>query len=165
MSFDAIPPAERADDPRGLTRRRVLQGAASVGAIGVAGTVLAACGGDDEPGTSPGGGSSSAPAETSAGSGGEGIASTADIPVGGGLILESPEAIVITQAAEGDFKAFTAICTHQQCAVGSVTDNVIMCPCHGSTYDASTGEPTGGPAPSALAPIQITVEGDQILLA
>ncbi len=161
MSFDAIPPAERADDPRGLTRRRVLQGAASVGAIGV----LAACGGDDELGTSPGGSSSSAPAETSAGSSGEGIASTADIPVGGGLILESPEAIVITQAAEGDFKAFTAICTHQQCAVGAVTDNVIMCPCHGSTYDASTGEPTGGPAPSALAPIQITVEGDQILLA
>ncbi|MEJ7725902.1 MAG: Rieske (2Fe-2S) protein [Actinomycetes bacterium] len=165
MSFDRIHPAAPADDPRGLTRRRVLQGAASVGAIGVAGTVLAACGSDDVPGSTSSGGSSSAPAETSAGSGDGAIASTADVPVGGGLILESPEAIVITQAAEGDFKAFTAICTHQQCVVGAVTDNVIMCPCHGSTYDASTGEPTGGPAPSALAPIQITVEGDQILLA
>jgi len=162
MSYDQIHPAARAEDPRGLTRRRVLQGAAGVGVIGVAGTVLAACSGD-EPTTTPTG-DASTPAETGSAASGA-IAGTADVPVSGGLVVESPDAIVITQPAEGEFKAFSAICTHQQCTVATITDNVIMCPCHGSTYDASTGEPTGGPAPSALTPIEITVDGDEILLA
>jgi Rieske Fe-S protein len=130
----------------------VLQGAATVGVIGVAGPVLAACGGDDAPSTTPTGGSSA-----------DAIA-VADVPVSGGLILQT-EKVVITQPAAGDFKAFTAVCTHMGCLVNQVVDNVIRCPCHNSTYDASTGEPTGGPAPRALAPVDITVEGDQITLA
>lgn len=164
MAIDRTEPGTTtdADDRSGLTRRSVLQGAAGVGVIGVAGTVLAACGGD-EPTTTPTGGAST-PAATGGGASGS-IAGTADVPVSGGLVLESPDAIVITQPVEGEFKAFSAICTHQQCPVGTVTNNVIMCPCHGSTYDATTGEPTGGPAPSALSPIEITVDGDQILLA
>ena len=152
-------------DPLALTRRRVLQGVAGVGVLGVAGTVLAACGGDDDPGTTPTGGESTPAETTDGGAGGDAIASTADVPVSGGLVIDSDDPIVITQPAEGDFKAFTAVCTHMQCTVARVEDNVIKCPCHGSTYDASTGEPTGGPAPAALAPIEITVDGDQISLA
>jgi len=178
MSFDRT--VDRTDTPetadptdvRGLTRRRVLQGAAGVGVIGVAGTVLAACGGEDEPSSTTSESSGSDPGTTSEPdpetSGEEGaaagIATTADVPVSGGLVLES-EKVVITQPADGDFKAFTAICTHQGCTVGEVTDNVIMCPCHGSTYDASTGEVTGGPATAALAAVEIVVDGDQITLA
>jgi Rieske Fe-S protein len=160
MSLDRTDPlaTEHAAGTPALTRRRVLQGAATVGVIGVAGTVLAACGGGNDPGTTPssssGGGSA----------GGEGIATTADVPVSGGVILQT-EKIVITQPADGDFKAFTAVCTHMGCLVGSVTDNVIKCPCHGSTYDASTGEVIGGPAPRPLAAVDITVDGDQITLA
>ena len=51
--------------------------------------------------------------------------------------------------AAGDFKAFTAICTHQGCTVNAVADNVISCPCHGSQYDAS-GRIRKGPAPKNL---------------
>ena len=154
--------ASATTDSLALTRRRVLQGVAGVGVLGVAGTVLAACGGDDPATTPTSTGGASAPAETTGGA--DGIASTADVPVSGGLILES-EKIVITQPADGDFKAFTAVCTHMGCTVGEVTDNVIRCPCHGSTYDASTGVNTGGPAGAPLAAIEITVEGDQISLA
>jgi Rieske Fe-S protein len=164
MSVDQTDPLATVDpnDERGLTRRRVLQGAATVGVLGVAGTVLAACGGDDPPSTTdPTGSADPTSGESSAT---EALATTADVPVGGGLVLPD-EKIVLTQPTAGDFKAFTAVCTHQGCTVGSVADNVIVCPCHGSRYDASTGENVGPPAAAPLAAIEIAVDGDQITLA
>lgn len=131
------------------TRRIVFQG---LGALGVA-AVLAGCGGGED----SGGGSATPDA-------GAALAGTADVPVGGGLIL-SEERIVLTQPTEGEFLAFTAVCTHQGNTVTSVEDGVIECSFHGSSFSAATGEVEGGPAPSALAPVEITVEGDQILAA
>ena len=47
------------------------------------------------------------------------------------------------------FKAFTSICTHQQCTVADFSGGLINCPCHGSQYD-TTGKNVAGPAPSPL---------------
>jgi nitrite reductase/ring-hydroxylating ferredoxin subunit len=132
------------------TRRIVFHG---LGAIGIA-AALAGCGGgsDDE--------------STDAGTpdSGAALASTSEVPVGGGLIL-TDQRIVITQPTEGEFVAFTAVCTHQQNTVTSVEDNVIMCSFHGSSFSAQTGEVEGGPAPSPLAKVEIEVDGDRILAA
>ena len=141
------------------TRRAVLGGVAAVGA----GAVLAACG-SDEP-TGSGGG------DTSSGDGGSGgdapaggeFGTTADVPVGGGTVFQKQK-IVVTQPTEGDFKAFTAVCTHQGCTVGSVNGDTIQCNCHGSQYNAADGTVKKGPAPKALAPKKITVEGDKLLV-
>ena len=129
------------------TRRIVFQG---LGALGVA-AVLAGCGGSSDDGAD-------APAA------GDALATTDEVPVGGGLIL-TDERVVITQPTAGDFKAFTAVCTHQGNTVTSVEDGVIACSFHGSSYSAATGEVEGGPAPDALAAVAITVDGDQILAA
>jgi Rieske Fe-S protein len=157
----------------GVSRRGALTSAAS---LGVALPVLAACG-DDEPdqATDPGSPvdrSSTAPSEEptseepSTAQSSETavtIASAAEVPVGGGLVL-AEERLVITQPAEGDFKGFTAVCTHQGCTVNQVADT-INCPCHGSMFDITTGEPVGGPASAALAEIDLVVDGDTIKLA
>ena len=159
-SPDAVPPLER------LTRRRVLHGAAGLGVLGVTGAALAACGGEETPSgsTSPsssaGGSSASGSSEPAAAA----LAATADVPVGGGVVFET-EKVVLTQPTAGDFKAFSAVCTHQGCTVASVTDNVIACPCHGSMFDAATGEVVGGPAKAPLPTQEISVDGDQIMLA
>ena len=92
------------------------------------------------------------------------MVATADVPVGGGVILEGKN-IVVTQPKDGDFKAFTAVCTHQSCTVSSVKNGTITCPCHGSTYSAADGSVKGGPATRPLREIPITVEGDQIVKA
>ena len=75
------------------------------------------------------------------------------------------EKIVVTQPTEGDFKAFTAVCTHQGCTVESVNGDTIQCSCHGSQYNAADGKVKKGPAPKALAPKNITVEGDKLIVS
>ena len=73
----------------------------------------------------------------------------ADVPVGGGVILDK-EKLVVTQPEAGTFKAFSSTCTHQGCTVTKVADGTIDCPCHGSTFSVEDGSVQGGPAPSPL---------------
>ncbi|TDD16167.1 Rieske (2Fe-2S) protein [Nonomuraea diastatica] len=136
---------------------------AGVGASGLA-LVVTACGGGadtaQDAGTAP---ESSAP-QSSAPQADGALAKTADIPVGGGTILKDQK-IVITQPTEGDFKAFSALCTHKGCPVASVEGGSIVCPCHGSKFAIADGAVTDGPADKPLAAQEIKVDGDQITLA
>lgn len=141
-----------------LERRTVVL---AVGAAGAA-AALTACGSSD--GSGGQGGAESVEQPGSGGAGGAVLAKTADIPEGGGVVFAAQK-VVVTQPSAGEFKAFSATCTHQGCAVKDVTDNVITCPCHNSTFDATTGSPTGGPATQPLPAREISVEGGSITLA
>ena len=141
-----------------INRRRALSGSAAV-ALGV--PVLAACGSDGSTATDPGTSSSS---DGAASGSGEALASAADVPVGGCFVVTAAK-VVLTQPTAGDFKAFSAVCTHQGCAVESSTEGDIPCPCHGSKFSLQDGSPISGPASAALAPVKITVDGDSITRA
>ncbi|MYT72778.1 MULTISPECIES: Rieske (2Fe-2S) protein [unclassified Streptomyces] len=91
------------------------------------------------------------------------LAKTSDIPVGGGKVFAA-EKVVVTQPAQGDFKAFSAICTHQGCTVNSVSGGTIDCPCHGSKYRIADASVAAGPAPRPLPPRRIEVRGNSITL-
>ena len=91
------------------------------------------------------------------------LASTADIPVGGGKILTDKK-IVITEPQAGSFKAFTAVCTHQGCIVNTVSGGTINCPCHGSRYTITNGAVVAGPAPAPLPKEQIKIVDGAIVL-
>ena len=137
-----------------VSRRGVMRGAA-VG--GLALPVLAACGGG---GSASGGTSGSA---SGGGASGD-LAATADIPSGGGTVFPEQK-VVVTQPADGEFKAFTAVCTHQGCIVASVADGTINCDCHGSKFSIADGSVENGPATSPLEEVEITVKGGEITLA
>jgi len=92
------------------------------------------------------------------------LASTSDVPVGGGKIL-TDKRIVITQPHAGTFDAFTAVCTHQGCIVTTVSGGTINCPCHGSKFSIVNGSVVNGPAASPLAPVSIKVQGTSIIQA
>jgi len=152
----------------GATRRAVLLGAGAVGTAGL----LAACGGGSDQNAAPGGGENAvAPATEEAG----GAPTSADavqaesvpasaIPVGGGTIFPD-KTLVVTQPTQGDFKAFDATCTHQQCLVGSVDGGLITCPCHGSQFRINDGTVARGPATRPLTAKHTTVSGDQVQIS
>jgi len=129
-----------------IDRRMMLRGAA---VSGVALPLLAACGGGQ-----------AADGPTSSASGG---LTVADVPVGGGTILADQE-VVVTQPTKGQFKAFSAVCTHVGCLCNQVADGTINCPCHGSKFKITDGSVVAGPAPAPLATAKITVSGGKILL-
>jgi len=92
------------------------------------------------------------------------LASTSDVPVGGGKILADKK-IVITQPKSGEFHGFSAVCTHAGCIVGTVSGGTINCPCHGSRFSITNGSVVNGPAPSPLPPVGIKVQGTSIIQA
>ncbi|GAA5149580.1 hypothetical protein GCM10023340_25110 [Nocardioides marinquilinus] len=92
------------------------------------------------------------------------MVSTADVPVGSGVIIAS-DRVVVTQPTEGDVHVFTTTCTHSGCAVTQISADGIVCPCHGSVFDITTGDVLGGPAPSPLPTIDFEVDGDQVVLS
>ena len=91
------------------------------------------------------------------------LAATSQIPVGSGMIFTGPQ-VVVTQPAAGEFKAFSAVCTHMGCIVNQISNGTIDCPCHGSQYSITTGDVVAGPAPSPLPAKQITVSGNSVFL-
>ncbi len=94
---------------------------------------------------------------------GEELATTDEIPVGGGKIFKD-EKVVVTQPEEGQFKAFSAICTHQQCIVANVEGGTINCTCHGSKYSITDGAVENPPATRPLPAEKIEVDGNSIRL-
>jgi Rieske Fe-S protein len=92
---------------------------------------------------------------------GEALGSAASIPVGGGVVYTSQQ-LVVTQPEPGTYRAFSAICTHKQCTVGTVADGTINCPCHGSKFAVADGSVVRGPAKKPLPAREVTVEGNTI---
>ncbi|MGV1007327.1 MAG: Rieske (2Fe-2S) protein [Dermatophilaceae bacterium] len=159
-----------------LTRRTVLRGAGAVGAVAASAASLAACGSSTSSSSATTGATSGASATsgatsatTTGGATATGSASAsgtkvakADVPVNGGKIVGG---IVVTQPASGTYKAFSSTCTHQGCTVDSVANNKIVCPCHGSGFDASTGAVVNGPATRALSAKTLADSGDSVVVA
>ena len=130
-----------------VPRKTVIAGAG----VGLAAAALAGC----SSGGGSGSGSGSASGETSAA-----LTKTTDVPVGSGVVVGE---VVVTQPAAGDFKAFSAVCTHTGCLINEVADGTINCPCHGSKFSLD-GAVVNGPASRPLNAEVITVRGDSILL-
>jgi Rieske Fe-S protein len=151
---------------------------AGVGLVGLA-SAITACGASSSSGTTgatssaaaapttPASSAASSAAPSTAGSSAAAAANaltaTSAIPVGSGKIFSGPK-VVVTQPTAGEFKAFSAVCTHMGCIVNQINAGTIDCPCHGSQYNISTGAVVAGPAPKPLPPVQIKVSGGSIVL-
>lgn len=172
---------DESQQDRCATRRCVLLGAGVLGAAGV----LTACStaavpyGANEAGQAAGttpttgsgmagqpSGSASATNGGSMNGGGQTgtvLGKTSEIPVGGGMVFTDAK-VVVTQPTKGQYKAFSAVCTHVGCLCNQVADGTINCPCHGSKFKISDGSVVTGPAPAPLAAKTVTVSGANLLL-
>ncbi len=91
------------------------------------------------------------------------LGAASEIPVGGGKIYTAAK-VVVTQPTRGQYKAFSAVCTHVGCIMSEVANGTIDCPCHGSEFKITTGAVVTGPAPAPLPKKQIKIVDGQVVL-
>ena len=146
--------AEPTTDPKNTRSRRDVLCGLAVALI--APGALVACG--SESGDAGGSGNS--------GSGG-GSTPLADIPDGGGLVVDNPaggKALLVRNGQQ--VTAYNAACTHMGTIVGVPKDGVTTCPNHGSQFNVGAdGKVVKGPATKPLKKIEAQVKGDQVVLA
>jgi Rieske Fe-S protein len=71
---------------------------------------------------------------------------------------------ILVRTAEGDFKAYSATCTHLDCTVQyKPDDHIIWCACHNGKYDVN-GKNISGPPPAPLSPFTVVVAKDEVFV-
>ena len=152
--------------------------------MGIGVPLLSACGSEEDTGGDADGGAADSGASdggasdggasdgggTGDGAGASGsIGKTSEVPVGGGKIFTA-EKVMISQPTEGEFKAFSTICTHQKCPIIKLTGDEIECDCHHSRFAVKDGSNLAGPnkTPAGsvqdLAPLKVEVRGDELFV-
>ena len=67
---------------------------------------------------------------------------------------------IVVRTADGDVRAFTAICTHLDCTVQFKADtSQLWCACHNGMYDLS-GNVVSGPPPRNLEKFAVNLRGE-----
>ena len=89
----------------------------------------------------------------------------ADIPTNGAEIFQfGSRAGILIRTPAGEFRAFSAKCTHLGCIVQYRSDiGHIWCACHNGHFDLN-GQNVSGPPPAPLEAYAVNVRGDQIVV-
>jgi len=76
------------------------------------------------------------------------------------------EPIIVVHTETGQFKAFSARCTHLGCVVQYTTEGIprFKCNCHQSEFDLN-GNNIAGPAPLPLPPLRVTLQDSSIVVS
>ena len=169
-----------------ISRKRFIRLGTALG-VGAAGaSVLAACGGGESGSGGSGGGSGNGSGGDAGGggdanessgkktdggtekqaSGGQAIARTSEVAPGSAVkFKDSGKPAVLVHLQSGEFAAYSAVCTHQQCEV-AYRNGQLACPCHGSVFDPASGaEVVNGPAQLPLPEIPVEVRGGEVFRA
>jgi Rieske Fe-S protein len=85
----------------------------------------------------------------------------ADVPPNSGRVFRfGNRPGLLIRTADGELRAFNAICTHLDCTVQFKSDTAqIWCACHNGLYDL-TGNVVSGPPPRSLEHFVVNVQGE-----
>ena len=110
-------------------------------------------------------GTSATPGAGSGGPPGRHIVAAADVPAGRAVRFsdDNGNPAWLLHESSGEFRAFSAVCTHAGCEV-DLSGGQFVCPCHGGTYSASDGAVLGGPPPTPLPQLQVKVVSGDVRL-
>ena len=151
-----------------VTRRGFIRLGAMLGLGPVGASALAACGGggssaENEGGEAAGGGAVEGGPRIGTG---QAIAKQSEVAANTAFPFadaETGQQGVLVRLEDGEFAAYSAVCTHQACTV-AYKDGKLACPCHGSVFDPANGaEVLNGPATRPLPEIPVRVEGGEVV--
>jgi Rieske Fe-S protein len=94
------------------------------------------------------------------------VGKVSDIPKGTGKNFRfGSTPCILTHTEDGQFHAFTAICTHLGCTVQYAPEKqLIWCACHGGCYDPNNGKNIAGPPPKPLTALKVEIDKDDIIV-
>jgi Rieske Fe-S protein len=89
-----------------------------------------------------------------------------EFPVNSAQIIKfGRKPVILIKTESGDFKAFSAICTHLDCIVQYRKDlKQIWCACHNGHYDLR-GINIAGPPPKPLEEFKVNIVNDEIIVS
>ena len=71
---------------------------------------------------------------------------------------------LLVRTPDGEFKAFSAVCTHLNCTVQYREDlHQIWCACHNGLYDLA-GRNVSGPPPRPLDAFEVHLQGEDVVV-
>ncbi len=158
-----------------ISRKKFIRVGAVLGAGTASAALISACGGSS--GAQAGSGKKNDPGNNKGGAGvkGSGSGKSGKVitqeskvaPNSAVQFTDSGQPAILIHLKDGSFVAYSAVCTHMGCTVGYDKNNgMLVCPCHGSTYDPAHGaKVVQGPAPKPLPAIQIKTKGGKIIEA
>ncbi|MFE1885599.1 QcrA and Rieske domain-containing protein [Streptomyces diastatochromogenes] len=129
------------------SRRTVLRGAA---VAPVAGLGLAAC---SAPGGTSGDATPTAPVD---------LGAESEVAKGGAKLYRDHN-VVVSRDGSGALKAYSTICTHAGCPINKLQQTTLICPCHGSQFDAVTGKVVQAPATEPLNELSVKTSNGRII--
>ncbi|MEW5900977.1 MAG: Rieske 2Fe-2S domain-containing protein [Acidobacteriota bacterium] len=72
---------------------------------------------------------------------------------------------ILINTADGELRAFTAVCTHLTCTIRYEADNeTLYCPCHNGRFDLS-GNVLSGPPPKPLESYEVEISGGDVYVS
>lgn len=92
-------------------------------------------------------------------------AKLSELPVNSGMVFRfGDKPGIVIHTPDGQFKAFSAICTHLDCTVQFRQDlKHIWCACHNGHYDLN-GKNIAGPPPRPLEEFKVFVRGEDVIV-
>jgi cytochrome b6-f complex iron-sulfur subunit len=86
-------------------------------------------------------------------------------PNSGKIVKFGRKPVILIRTESGDFKAFSAVCTHLDCIVQYRKDlKQIWCACHNGHYDLR-GVNISGPPPRPLAEFNVNIVNNEIIIS
>jgi cytochrome b6-f complex iron-sulfur subunit len=82
----------------------------------------------------------------------------------GKIIKFGNKPVIVIRKANGDYIAFSAVCTHLDCIVQYRKDyGQIYCACHNGRYDLN-GRVASGPPPAPLQKYSVTIKDSEVIV-
>ncbi|MEU5512233.1 Rieske (2Fe-2S) protein [Streptomyces fungicidicus] len=128
------------------SRRTVLRG---VALTPVAGLGLTACGGTTDDSAAP----VTEPVE---------LGPESEVAEDGAKLYRDHN-VVVSRSGDGTLKAYNTVCTHAGCPINKLDGTKLVCPCHGSEFDATTGKVLREPAVAPLKPLTVEVRNGTLV--
>ncbi|SCF95185.1 Ferredoxin subunit of nitrite reductase or a ring-hydroxylating dioxygenase [Streptomyces sp. DconLS] len=81
----------------------------------------------------------------------------------GGAKLYKDHNVVVSRDKSGTLKAYSTVCTHAGCPINKLQGTTLICPCHGSEFDAVTGKVVQSPATEPLTELSVKTQNGRIV--